>query len=40
MGKAKRDGIKNENEHFLEVEYKDIEILDLNTTVNLYDKSG
>ena len=34
--KDKRDGAKNENEHFLEVEYKDIEILDLSTTVNLY----
>ncbi len=38
--KDKHDGVKNSNGNFLEVEYKDIEILDLNTTASLYDKSG
>lgn len=38
--KDKHDGAKNSNGNFLEVEYKDIEILDLNTTAILYDRSG
>jgi len=36
----KREGEKNKDGNYLEIEYKDIEILDLNTTANLYDKSG
>lgn len=32
----KTEGKKNENNNFLEVEYRNIEILDLNTTANLF----
>jgi len=32
-------GAQNNKGNYLEVEYKNIEILDLNTTVNLYGKS-
>jgi len=32
----KREGKKNENDNYLEVEYRNIEILDLSTTANLF----
>jgi len=32
-----REGEKNNNNNYLEVEYRNIEILDLNTTANLFE---